>query len=206
MERTLNERDWNDRRFGIDTESLARNWWAVVLRGVAGIIFGILAFVMPVLTLAALVMLFGAYALVDGVFSIIAVATGRAGARSWWALLLAGLVGIAAGLVTFFMPGLTALTLAYVIGAWAIVSGVLHIITAIRLRKVIENEWWLALSGALAVVFGVFMLRAPAAGALAVVLWIGAFAFVYGVVLVALGITLRVRRDDVRSVPMRRAA
>ena len=206
MERSLNERDSNDRGFGIDTESLARNWWALVLRGVAGIVFGILAFLMPLGTLAALVMLFGAYALVDGVFSIIAAASGRTGARSWWALLLTGLIGIAAGLVTFFMPGLTALTLAYVIGAWAIVSGVLHIVTAIRLRKVIENEWWLALSGALAVVFGVFMLRAPAAGALAVVLWIGAFAFVYGVVLVALGITLRVRRDDVRSVPMRRAA
>jgi uncharacterized membrane protein HdeD (DUF308 family) len=205
MERTVNH-DWNDRRFAIDIESLARNWWAVVLRGVTGIIFGILAFVMPVLTLAALVMLFGAYALVDGVFSIIAAATGRTGPRSWWALVLTGIVGIAAGLVTFFMPGLTALTLAYVIGAWAIVSGVLHIITAIRLRKVIDNEWWLGLSGALAIVFGVFMLLAPGAGALAVLFWIGAFAFVYGVVLVALGITLRIRRDDLRSVPMRRAA
>jgi uncharacterized membrane protein HdeD (DUF308 family) len=151
-------------------------------------------------------MLFGAYALVDGVFSIVAAVSGRTGAQTWWALILTGIVGIAAGLVTFFMPGLTALTLAYVIGLWAIVSGVLHIVTAIRLRKVIDNEWWLGLSGALAIVFGVFMLRAPAAGALAVVLWIGAFAFVYGVVLVALGITLRVRRDDVRTIPMRRAA
>jgi uncharacterized membrane protein HdeD (DUF308 family) len=207
MNRPLNERDWNDRDrgFAIDTEALARYWWALVLRGVAGIIFGVLAFVMPALTLAALVMLFGAYALVDGIFAIVAAASGRAGGR-WWALLLAGVLGVAAGLVTFFMPGLTALTLAILIGAWAIAEGILHIITAIRLRKVIENEWWLGLSGALAIVFGVFMLRAPAAGALAVVLWIGAFAFIYGVILVALGITLRVRRDDVRSVPMRRAA
>jgi uncharacterized membrane protein HdeD (DUF308 family) len=205
MNRTLNERDWNDRSFVIDTEALARNWWALVLRGVAGIIFGILAFVMPALTLAALVMLFGAYALVDGIFAVVAAASGRTGGR-WWALLLAGILGVAAGLVTFFMPGLTALTLALLIGVWAIAEGILHIITAIRLRKVIENEWWLGLSGALAIVFGIFMLRAPAAGALAVVLWIGAFAFIYGVILVALGITLRVRRDDVRSVPMRRAA
>lgn len=206
MEQSLNERNWKEHRFGIDVETLTRHWWAVVLRGVAGIAFGILAFVMPVLTLAVLVMLFGAYALVDGVFSIVAAVSGRTGAQTWWALILTGIVGIAAGLVTFFMPGLTALTLAYVIGLWAIVSGVLHIVTAIRLRKVIDNEWWLGLSGALAIVFGVFMLRAPAAGALAVVLWIGAFAFVYGVVLVALGITLRVRRDDVRTIPMRRAA
>ncbi len=206
MERPVNDREWNDRHPGTDAELLANYWWAIALRGVAGIIFGVLAFVMPVLTLAALVMLFGAYALVDGIFNVVAAASGRSGARSWWALLVAGLVGIGAGLVTFFMPGLTALALAYVIAAWAIAIGVLEIIAAIRLRKAIRNEWWLAASGVLAIVFGVLLMLAPGAGALAVVLWIGAYGFVYGIFLVALGVGLRGRRNDRRGSPLRRAA
>jgi uncharacterized membrane protein HdeD (DUF308 family) len=143
MVRTVTDYDWDDRR--LEMERLARNWWAVVLRGVAGIIFGILAFIMPVATLVALVLLFGAYALVDGIFNIVAAATGRGGGRSWWSLVLAGLVGIGAALVTFFTPGLTALTLTYVIAFWAIAIGVLEIVAAVRLRKVITNEWWLGL-------------------------------------------------------------
>jgi uncharacterized membrane protein HdeD (DUF308 family) len=206
MERTVTDRGWNDRRLAIDADLLARNWWALVLRGVAGIIFGILAFVMPVVTLAVLVLLFGAYALVDGIFNIIAAATGRSGARPWWELVLAGLVGIGAGLVTFFMPGLTALALAYVIAAWAIVTGVLEIVAAVRLRKAITNEWWLGLSGALAIVFGGLLLLAPGAGALAMVLWIGAYAVVYGIALVVLGVRLRGRRAGTRRDTVHRAA
>ncbi|HEX6139684.1 MAG TPA: HdeD family acid-resistance protein [Candidatus Limnocylindria bacterium] len=166
------------------------------MRGAAGILFGILAFAMPVLTLAVVVLLFGAYALVDGIFNVVAALSGRSGMRPWWALLLAGLVGIAAGLVAFFMPGLTALALAYVIGVWAIVIGILEIASAIRLRKAITNEWWLGLSGALAIVFGVFLTLAPGAGALAMVLWIGAYTFVYGIFLVLLGFRLRRHRHQ----------
>ena len=143
--------DLNDTRFAIVTESLARRWWAVALRGVAAIVFGILAFVMPGVTLAALILLFGAYALVDGVLDVVAAVSGRTGARSWWALLLAGLVSIAAGLVTFFWPELTAIALVYVIAAWAIVRGVFEIAAAVRLRTVIASEWWLGLSGALSI-------------------------------------------------------
>ena len=206
MEGTMNERDWNDARRGVDADVLAKYWWAMAWRGVAGIIFGILAFVMPVLTLAVLVLMFGAYALVDGILNVIAVLSGRSGARPWWALLVAGLAGIAAGLVTFFMPGLTALALTYVIAVWALAVGALEIIAAIRLRKVITNEWWLALSGALAVVFGGVLMLAPGAGALAVVLWIGAYAFVYGVFLVLLGFRLRRRGNERCGSTVRRAA
>ena len=206
MERAMNERDWNDPQLRVETELLAKYWWAIALRGAAGILFGILAFAMPVLTLAVLVLMFGAYALVDGIFNVVAAVSGRSGARPWWALLLAGLVGIGAGLVTFFMPGLTALALAYVIGFWAIAIGVLEIIAAIRLRKVITNEWWLGLSGALAVVFGAVLILAPGAGALAMVLWIGAYAFVYGVFLLLLGFRLRRRRGERRDATVRRAA
>jgi uncharacterized membrane protein HdeD (DUF308 family) len=206
MERMLDDRGWNDRGRAIAADLLAKNWWALVLRGVAGIVFGILAFVMPVVTLAALVLLFGAYALVDGIFNIVAAATGGRGARPWWALLLAGLAGIGAGLVTFFMPGLTALALAYLIGIWAIVTGVLEIVAAVRLRKEIRNEWLLGLSGALAVAFGALLLFAPGAGALAMVLWIGAYALVYGALLVFLGFRLRGRRPEAGDTTVRRAA
>jgi len=193
MARTTTARDSNDRPHEFAADLLAKVWWALALRGVAGILFGILAFVMPALTLAVLVLLFGAYALVDGIFNVVASLSGRSGARPWWALLLAGLVCIGAGLLTLFMPGLTALALAYLIGVWAIIIGVLEIISAVRLRKVITNEWWLGLSGVLAIVFGVLLTLAPGPGALAMVIWIGAYAFVYGVFLVLLGLRLRRR-------------
>ena len=205
MDRPRGDRGGNDRRVGIDAQLLARNWWAVALRGVVAIILGILAFVMPIVTLAALILLFGAYALVDGVFNVIAAVSGHGGAR-WWTLLVAGLVGIGAGLVTFFMPGLTAITLLYVIAAWAIVIGVLEIVAAIRLREQITNEWWLGLSGVLSIVFGVLMMVAPGAGALATVLWIGAWAFIYGIALVLLGVQLRGWRQEARGERIRRAA
>jgi uncharacterized membrane protein HdeD (DUF308 family) len=206
MNRTLNEPGWDDRRLGLERGILIRNWWAVALRGVAAIIFGILAFAMPVATLGALVLLFGAYALVDGVFNVIAAVSGRSGARPWWALVLSGVVSIAAGLATFFMPGLTALALMYLIAAWAIVTGVLQIVAAVRLRREIDNEWWLGLSGGISVAFGVFVMLAPGAGALALVLWIGAYALVLGAVLVALGLRLRGRRAETRDTTVRRAA
>src|SRR5262249_30690015 len=148
---------------------------------------------MPGVTLAVLVLLFGAYALVDGIFNVIAAISGRSGAQSWWMLLLEGLVSVAAGLVTFFMPGLTALTLVYVISAWALITGVLESVGAIRLLKSIDNEWWLALSGMLSIVFGALIAYAPGAGALALVFWIGAYELIFGVLLVGLGFRLRRR-------------
>ena len=199
MDRTMSE-------LGFDTDVLARHWWAIALRGLAAIIFGILAFVMPGVTLAVLVLLFGAYALVDGIFNIVAAVSGRSGQRSWWMVLLEGLVSVAAGLVTFFMPGLTALTLVYVISAWAIITGVLEVVAAIRLRKEITNEWWLAASGVLSIVFGALVAIAPGAGALALIFWIGAYAVVFGAMLVALGFRLRRRHGGAFREPMRRAA
>ena len=204
MNTRASDRGWDNPRL-VDADVLAKNWWAIALRGLASIIFGILAFVMPGVTLAVLVLLFGAYALLDGIFNIIAALSGRGG-QSWWMLLLEGVVSVAAGLVAFFMPGLTALALVYVISAWALVTGVLEIVAAIRLRKVIRNEWWLALGGAVSIVFAVFLAIAPGAGALALVFWIGAYALVFGVFLVALGVRLRRRHSESRNEPVRRAA
>ncbi len=176
-------------------DHLATNWWALALRGVCAILFGIVAFVLPAVTLASVVLLFGAYAIVEGVFNLIAAVRGRAGQAPWWALVLEGLVSIAAGVVTFALPGLTAFVLLYVIAAWAIITGVLEIVAAIRLRARIDNEWWLGLSGVLSIAFGVLIMLFPGAGALAVILWIGAYAIIFGGMLLALAFRLRAHRD-----------
>ena len=170
---------------------VARNWWAMVLRGVVGVVFGLFAIAMPQAAFAMLVLTFGAYALVDGVFNIAAALRDARGERGWWALLLSGIAGVLTGLVAFAVPALTALVLLYVIAGWAIVTGVLEIVAAIRLRRQIRGEWLMVVSGVLSIAFGVLVMMAPVAGALAVVLLIGAYAFVSGLVLLALGLRLR---------------
>jgi uncharacterized membrane protein HdeD (DUF308 family) len=171
--------------------ALAKNWWLVLLRGIAGIVFGILAFAWPGLTLLTLVLFYGAYALVDGVLSLVAAFTGGGKpAPSWW-LILIGIAGIAAGLVTFLWPGITALVLILFIGGWAIAHGIFEIVGAIKLRKEIDNEWWLILAGALSVIFGLIVLIAPGAGALGLIWMIGTYSIIFGVLLVGLSLRLR---------------
>jgi uncharacterized membrane protein HdeD (DUF308 family) len=172
--------------------TLAHNWWVLALRGLCAIIFGILAFVWPGVTLGVLVLLYGAYALVDGVLAIIAALSKRQGSGlPWWALLLEGLLGIAAGIVTFVWPGITALFLLFLIAGWAIMTGIFEIIAAIRLRKEIEGELWLALSGIVSIIFGVLLFVRPGAGALTVVWLIGAYAIFFGIFLLALAFRLK---------------
>ena len=170
---------------------LARNWWALALRGLVAVLFGLLAFVWPGLTVAMLVLLFGAYVLVDGVFAIAAAVKAPAGYDRWWVLLLEGIVGVIIGVLTFVWPAMTALVLLYFIAAWAIITGVLEITAAIRLRKSIGNEWLLVLSGVLSILFGLALMLMPGAGALAVVWLIGSYAVIFGVLLVALSFRLR---------------
>jgi len=171
---------------------LANNWWAFVLRGIAAVLFGILTFLLPGMALLTLVFLFGFYAISDGVFSIIA-AFRRTGAdqEPWWALLISGVLGIVAGAIAFFLPPVAAMALLYLIAAWAVVTGVMSIAAAIRLRKHIEGEWVLVLSGVLSLLFGIFVVVFPGAGALALLLWIGAYVFVMGIMLIVLGFRLR---------------
>ena len=172
-------------------EALARNWWIVGLRGLAALIFGLLTILNPAISLAVLVLLFGAYALVDGVFGIVAAITNRRDERRWVALLISGILGALIGILTFLMPGVTALVLLYLIASWAIIKGVIEIVAAIRLRKVITGEFWFILAGVLSVLFGIVLFLFPGAGALAVVLWIGVFAIVFGVLLIAFAFRLR---------------
>jgi uncharacterized membrane protein HdeD (DUF308 family) len=171
---------------------LARGWWVLLLRGIAAIVFGVLAFAWPGLTLVTLVLLYGAFALVDGIISLIAAFTGGAKPVPAWWLIVIGLIGIAAGIVTFLWPGMTAILLVIFIGAWALVHGIFEIIGAIQLRKEIDNEWMLILSGVLSVLFGVVVLVAPGAGALGLIWAIAAYSILFGITFV--GLALRLRR------------
>jgi uncharacterized membrane protein HdeD (DUF308 family) len=171
--------------------SLAKNWWALALRGLVAVLFGLLTFLLPGITLATLVLLFGAYALADGIFNVIAFFKV---ASHQWALLIEGVIGVIAGVLTFAWPAITALVLLYLIAFWAISTGVLEIVAAVRLRKAISNEWLLLSMGVLSLLFGLFILFVPGAGALAIVLWIGAYALVFGIFLMAFAFRLRGHR------------
>jgi uncharacterized membrane protein HdeD (DUF308 family) len=173
--------------------ALAKNWWLILLRGICAILFGVLAFVWPGATLLTLIIFYGAFALVDGVLAVIAAISGGTPAPRWW-LAIVGIAGIVAGLLTFLWPGVTALVLLLFIAGWAIATGVMQIIGAIKLRKEIDNEWLLIAGGVLSVLFGLGVAVAPGAGALALILVIGAYAIVYGALLV--GFALRLRKHS----------
>jgi uncharacterized membrane protein HdeD (DUF308 family) len=162
------------------------------------VLFGIAAFVWPGITLAVLVLLYGAFALVDGSFAIAAVLVGRTRGMPSWALLVEGLAGIAVGAITFFWPGITQLALLFLIAAWAVVTGVFEIVAAVRLRKEIRGEWLLALSGVLSVAVGVALVVNPGAGLLAISWMIGTYAIIFGVLFIVLGFRLRswLRRES----------
>ena len=180
---------------------LPRHWWVVALRGLAAIVFGILAFVWPGITLTVLILFFGAYAIVDGVLALYAAFRSRG--QHVWASVLEGILGIAAGLIAFFWPGITALALLIVIAVWAILTGVMEVIAAVELRHVIRNEWFLILSGLLSVVFGILLLVQPAAGALALVWLIGLYAVIFGIGMLALAWRLRGLLEHMPEVPSR---
>ncbi len=175
----------------LDIDAIAKRWWMLVVRGVAAIAFGVLAIVWPSSSLLALVLLWGAYALIDGTTSVaLAVRAGRARQRWGW-LLFDGIVGIGAAVVTVLWPQITALALLMVIAAWAVITGIAKIVAAIELRRVIHGEWILGLSGLLSIGFGVLMIIFPGAGALAVVTLIGVYAMVFGALLTVLGFRIR---------------
>jgi uncharacterized membrane protein HdeD (DUF308 family) len=180
---------------------LARNWWALVIRGVAALLFGLAALFWPGIALTVLVLLFGAYALVDGVFAVIAAVRAAGHEPRWWAVLIEGIIGILAGAVTLAWPGITALALVYVIAAWAVITGIAEVAAAIKLRKEISGEWLLALGGIVSVLFGIYLAIAPGAGALALVWIIGIYAIFWGIVLIALGFRLRGWQPRVSDQP-----
>lgn len=174
---------------------LAERWWAVLLRGLFAIAFGIIALAWPGITLLALVFLWGIYAVVDGVMDLAgAFGSGERAGGNRWLLALMGVLGIGAGIVAFVWPGITAVVLLWVIAIWAIVTGIAEVVAAIRLRKEMEGEVWLGLSGVLSVVLGVILIAQPATGALALVVWIGILGIAWGIALAILAFRLRGRR------------
>jgi uncharacterized membrane protein HdeD (DUF308 family) len=166
-------------------------WWAIALRAAAAILLGVIAIFMPGPTLAAIVIVFGIYAIIDGILAIVAAVRGFRKKERWWPMLLEGLVGIAAGAIAIFWPGIGALALTYLVAAWALVTGAFEIAAAIRLRRVISGEWLLLIAGLLSIVLAVLVALFPGTGALLLVWWLGAYAFAYGVV--SLVLALRVR-------------
>jgi uncharacterized membrane protein HdeD (DUF308 family) len=167
-------------------EGFAKNWWVLLIRGICAVLFAAIAFTMPGMTLVTLVLLCGVYALADGLTAMWVGGQARA-----WSFVLLGILGVIAGVLTFIYPGITAVALLYLIAAWIIVRGVFEIVTAIQLRKEISNEWMLILAGIVSVLFGVALVAKPAAGVLAVVWMIGAFAFIFGVMMIVLALRLR---------------
>jgi len=162
-----------------------KNWWVLLIRGILAVLFAIMAFTLPGLALVTLVLLYGVYALADGLTALFV----GVSARAWW-LVLAGVLGIIVGICTFIFPGITAVALLYLIAAWAIVRGIFEIMTAIQLRKEISNEWLLMIAGLLSIIFGVALAANPAAGALAVIWIIGAYAFMFGLMMIVLAFRL----------------
>ena len=181
---------------------VADRWWMLIIRGVAAIIFGILTFAYPSMSLLALVLLFGCWSLLDGAFNVVmAYRRARAGTRWGW-LLFEGIVSIAAAACAFFWTGITALALLIVIAARAVLAGIAEVVVAMRLRKHIRHEWLLGVSGIVSIAFGVLLVLFPGPGALALLWYIGGFAIVFGVLLIGLGLRLeRWRRSTQRTIP-----
>ena len=167
------------------------NWWALALRAVVAIVFAVVAIMMPGPTLAAIVILFGIYAIADGVFAIVAAVKGVRRGERWGAMLFQGVIGVIAGAIAVFWPGIGALALTYLIAGWALVTGAFEIAAAIHLRKIIEGEWLLIIAGVLSILLGVLVAIYPGAGALLLVWWLAAYALAYGVVSLMLAFRVR---------------
>ena len=172
-------------------DTLSHYWWITLFRGVLWILFGIFMFVQPGISILALTLTFGAFALVDGIVSVASAIGGRETNDSWWILLIRGLAAFCVGLLTFFTPQMTAVALLVWIAVWAVATGLLEIMAAVRLRKEIQDEFGLALAGLVSVAFGVFLLVRPGVGALAVVWAIAVYALTFGMVLVSMAFETR---------------
>ncbi len=176
-------------------KALSDSWWVFALRGALALLFGVGALSYPGLTVLVLIIFFGVYALIDGVAALVM----GIGEKKWSGYMLLGLISVAAGVVAIARPGATALALLFVIGIWALVKGVTEIVAAIQIRKEVEGEWALALSGVFSVLFGLFILVHPGAGALALVWLIAIYAFALGILQLMVGFKLRRVKKEMQS-------
>lgn len=173
---------------------LARNWWMFLLRGILALVFGLVAISFPATAFLTLVVVFGVFALVDGLLAIVSAFTSNAKSENWWWLILEGVFGIVIGVLTFIQPAAMGEAWLILIGAWAVVTGVFEIVTAIRIRKLIEGELWMILGGLASVVFGFLILFNPLSAAVAVGILVGAYAILFGIIFIAFALRLRKHR------------
>ncbi len=159
---------------------LSKNWWLFLVRGLFAIVFGVLAFIRPAQVGLALVLMFGVYALLDGIFTTVAGVEFRPIFTHWWVVVLEGVVGIVVGMLTFIWPGPAAHFLLYLIATWAVVTGILEIFAAIRFRLFIPGEWAMILAGVLSILFGAMLFVFPSAGLVGMVWTIGVYAISFG--------------------------
>ena len=181
-------------------DQMFRHWWLFIVRGVLAIVFGVLALIWPGATNLILVLMFGAFALVDGIFNIAAGITFHKYFERWWAVLLEGLAGIVLGFLTFFWPGITALALLFLIAAWAIVTGIFEIVAAIQFRRVILGEWVMILIGLLSIVLGILLIVFPAIGALSLMWLIGIYAISAGIMQIIFAFRLHGIKSDIEHI------
>jgi uncharacterized membrane protein HdeD (DUF308 family) len=190
-----------DAKSGAMSALLAENWWAMALRGAFGILFGLAALLMPGVTIASLLLVFAAYMLVDGIFAIVAGVRAATHRERWWPFILEGLIDIAAGVIAVVAPIATILAFVWLSGAWAILSGVMMVGAAFRLRQT-HGKWWLYFGGLLSIVWGILLFLAPAEGAVVMTWWLGAYALIFGAILLVLAFRLRSHRNEPRrAVP-----
>ena len=180
--------------------NLAHKWWTFVLRGISALLFGVIAFVWPGLTILSLTFVFGFYVMLDGIFALVAAWNFRSSKRVWL-LLLEGLLGLAAAVIAFVSPGITALVLLAVIAAWAILTGILEVVAAIRLRQEIENEGWLGLGGLASIVFGVLLVIWPGSGLVTLSWLIGFYALAFGISMLMIGFRLQGMNKTIEQQP-----
>lgn len=184
---------------------ITRRWWVLLLRGVAAIVAGIIAVALPAPTLVSLMWVFGIFAIADGVASVVLGMRGEADGTVWWTMIILGVLAIAAGILAFAWPGMTALVLLSIIAAASILRGVFEIIIAIKLRKHIDDEWIIALSGLLSIAVGIVLIAKPGAGMVAIVLLIGVYMMALGAMFIALSLRLRKIQHKLAASPDYRA-
>jgi uncharacterized membrane protein HdeD (DUF308 family) len=185
--------------------ALAENWWAIAIRGVLAILFGAVALIFPGATILSLVIVFSAYLVVDGIFAIVSAVRAARQHERWWTLALAGVVNIVGGALVYLWPGLTVLAFVLLTAAWSIVTGTLILAAAFRLNLQ-HGRLWLVLGGAANLAFGILLILAPLAGAVVLTWWLGAWALVFGALLLALAFRLRSQRSRDQRRPAVQAA
>ncbi len=163
---------------------VSQNWWMLALRGVLAIIFGLVALFFPGIALLAFIAVFAVYAIIDGIVAVGVAIRERATASRWWWVLIEGILSILAGIFAIFYPGETALILLYIVAAWAILTGITEIVTAITLREYLAHEWALIIAGAISIVFGIILFIRPGAGLLSILWLVGIYSIIFGVLFI----------------------